>query len=182
MNTNATKLLAEKTSQVAAPLSIVVIFDHPTMASTTRAMLHGFISKWAPDVDVHRDEWTFAELDHPKFRAESLELAKSCDILVIAISEGDLEVSFLEWLDEWALSRRQMATAVILLIASNHAALSFRPRCASIPTFAHQHGLAFFTTVITRSMPPPFLHPKALLESLSVLNASVLPDFSSLND
>ena len=181
MKTNATKLLVEKTSQVAAPLSIVLIFDHPTMATTTRAMLHAFINKWAPDVDVHRDEWTFDELDHPKFRTESLELAKHCDILVTAISEGDLKGSFIDWLDEWALSRHQMDTALILLIASNHAALSF-PRCASIPAFAQKHGLTFFTTAIAPSAPQPVVHPKELLARLSVLNASLLPDFSGLND
>ena len=182
MNTSTPNLLVEKTAQLAAPLSIVLIFDHPTMAATTRAMLHGFISKWAPDVDVHRDEWTFAELDHPKCRAESLELAKSCDILVIAISEGDLDVSFIDWLNEWAVSRRQMDTALILLIASNHAAISARPRCASIPTFAHKHGLTFFTTAVTPFTLPPLLHPKELLARLSVLNTNLLPDFSGLND
>ena len=182
MHANANRPLVEKTAQMAAPLSIVLTFDHPTMAATTRAMLDGFISKWAPDVDVHRDEWTFAELDHPKFRAESLDLAKSCDILVIAVSEGDLTASFIGWLNEWALSRHQMDTALILLIASNHTALSIRPRCDSIPAFARNHGLTFFTTAITPATPPPFPHPKELLARLSVLNTNILPDFSSLND
>jgi hypothetical protein len=184
MNTNATKVLVERTSEVAAPLSIVLIFDHPAMAATTRSMLDGFITKWAHDVDVHRDEWTFAELGHPKFRTEALELAKSCDILVIAISEGDLDVSFVDWLDEWALSRNRMETALILLIPSHATTVSAVPRCASIQTLAHKHGLTFFSTSVTPSprVPPPFLHPKELLARLSLLNTNLLPDFSGLND
>jgi hypothetical protein len=184
MNTDATKQLVGRTSDVAAPLSIVLIFDHPAMAATTRSVLDGFISKWAHDVDVHRDEWTFAELDHPKFRTEALELAKSCDILVLAVSEGDLDISFIEWLDEWAVSRHRMETAVILVIASHATTVSAAPRCASIQTFAHKHGLTFFTTSVTPApcVVPRFLHPKELLAPLSVLNTNLLPDFSGLND
>ncbi|HUS33758.1 MAG TPA: hypothetical protein VM680_00255 [Verrucomicrobiae bacterium] len=141
-------------------------------------------AKGAADVDVHRDEWTFVELEHPKCRSEALELAKNCDMLVIAISENDLSASFIDWLDEWALSRDHCDAAMILLLASTTADISALPRCAAIPPFARRHGLAFFATVLTPSGStiPRFLHPKALLARLAVLDTELLPDFSGINE
>jgi hypothetical protein len=185
MHTNATKLLAEKTTQNAAPLQIVLIFDHPHFATTTRVMMDGFIRKWVPDVDVHRDEWSFTELEHPKCRSEALELAKNCDMLVIALSESDLPATFMNWLDDWASSRDETEAAVIFLIGSDIADPSAFSRCALLPAFAQKHGLAFFTTVLAPSacrFLPRSLHPKELLSRLAVLDPQHLPDFSGIND
>src|SRR4051812_9933783 len=133
MNANATKLIAERCSDAAAPLQIVVTYDHSVMVNCARKLLNGFLTKWASDVDVHRDEWSFAELEHAIFRNEALELAAPADLLVIAVAGvDDLPLSFSEWFNHWLKMRDHNDTAVILAVGSPNATMRELPRCASI--------------------------------------------------
>jgi hypothetical protein len=183
MNTN-TKI-AEPGATVVAPLQIVLTYDAPVMAEAARKLLSRFLAKWAPYVDMHRDEWSFAELEHPQCRTESLELARHCDIFIISLTGvDDLPTSFVEWLNDWFESRANGDTAVIVLIGSHASGLWRLPRCACLATEARARSLSFFTTsvVLPGTSLPCSPHPKAVLARLANMNTELLPDFSGINE
>src|SRR3954453_21778661 len=102
MNTNATARAAHVRPAPLAPLQIVLTYDQPAMADAARKTLNGFLAKWAADVDMHRDEWSFADLEHPKFRSEALELATHCDLFLVAVTGmDDVPEPFVLWLKDW---------------------------------------------------------------------------------
>lgn len=184
MKTKATETIHERVSAVAPPLQIVLTYDHAAMADAARNLLKGFLIKWTPDVDIHRDEWSFAELEHPQCRAESLELARNCDMFVIGLTGvDDLPASFNEWLHEWFRSRTPMETAFILCI-SNRAAHGSLPRCQELPSIARAHNLGFFSTTIALpdSAELAGIKPKMWLSRLASINPDLLPDFSGINE
>lgn len=185
MNMNATKLIAERCSAVAAPLQIVVTYDHSVMVNCARKLLDGFLTKWASDVDVHRDEWSFAELEHEKFRNEALELAAAADLLVIAVTGvNDLPLSFFEWFNTWLKMRHPTETAVVLAVASSTATMGELPLCASIVSMPRTDGLSFLSTAvnINESRLPAAMNPASLVKRLGCICKDCLPEESGLND
>ena len=186
MNSSAIKLVADpKRSDVAAPLHIVLAYDHPAMANAARNMLAGLLAKCASDLDTHRDEWSFAELEHPKCYSEALELAAPSDVFTIAASGvEDLPVSFMEWFNEWLQSRNETETAVILALASGRAGLAELPRFASLLSLPREQGLSIFTTAIDLSQAslPAATKPQSLLARLGSIKSEWLPEESGLNE
>ena len=184
MKTNTTETICAQLLAVAAPLQIVLTYDHRVMADAARNLLKNFLTKWTPDVDIHRDEWSFVELEHPQCRSESLELARDCDIFVIAIAGlDDLPASFGEWLNDWFELRAKVETALILCI-SNRAVLANLPRCQGLASLAHAHNLAFFSTTI--ALPgagiAASINPKTILSRLASINPDLLPEISGINE
>ena len=124
-------------------------------------------SRWAADVEIHRNEWSFAELEHPRFHAEALELARDADILIIAtVARDALPLPFSGWIDEWLETRSNLQTAVIFCTGSE---LNQRkPSDHWSDALTSSHGLSFFHTGL--SLPPiakqesarvPFTDPRA---------------------
>lgn len=147
-------------------------------------MLASLLNKCAPDVEVHRDEWSFVELEHPQCRAESLELARPCDLFVVALTGvNDLPESFCEWLNDWVESRAEMQTALILCV-SNRAAIWDFPQCRELTSLAAAHGLSFFATAVSLANTDLLtaVNPKTLLARLSAINPDFLPEISGINE
>jgi hypothetical protein len=185
MSTNATARVADVRSADLAPLQIVLTYDHPAMADAARNRLNGFLTRWAADVDIHRDEWSFTDLEHPKCRSEALELATHCDLFIAAVSGmDDVPESFVLWLKDWFASRAQMDSALILCIGSSIMSLSNMPFLAAIESLARSNGLSSFTT--TGLMPQTILPPSPKLTSLfarlKMLGADSLPENSGINE
>src|ERR1041384_2486430 len=85
--------------------------------------------------------------------------------LVIALTGlEDLPESFVEWLHEWFESRGQLETACVFCI-SNRSSQASLPRCQQLPSLAHAHGLAFFSTTIALpdNAAPTGINPKTWL-------------------
>jgi hypothetical protein len=184
MNVNAIKLVADRASDVAAPLHIVLTYDHPTMANAARKLLAGPLTKCAADVDIHRDEWSFAELEHPQCHSEALELAAGSDVFVIAVSGvEDLPLSFFDWLNDWLEMRHHTETAVILAVGSSNTRIWDLPLFASLLSLPRANGLSFFaTTVDLPQTNAAVAKPRSLLARLGCLNNECLPESSGLND
>jgi hypothetical protein len=179
MKTNATKFADGRKAGVAAPLQMVVTYDQPMMVEAARKLLDGFVTKWSGDAEVHRDEWSFPELEHPQCHSEALELARHCDIFIVALRGiEDLPVAFVEWLNDWFQSRDKVLTALIVIVAANGANLGRLPRCAALPTLARAHGVSVFTTtvVVPGSNFPPLINPKAWIARLGAIDPDLLPD------
>ena len=180
MKTSASKSPGKQVT-ATRPLQIILAYDQPLMVEPARTMLDRFLTKWASDVEVHRDEWSFAELEHPRFRSEAIELAKICDILVIAVTTvDDLSAPFFHWLNEWLHSRTTMDTAIILC-AANISTLNNLHDCELLLALARGKGLSFFSTTI--SLPTgksAFQLPQPPLPRFP--GSGSLPEFSALND
>jgi hypothetical protein len=184
MKTIATETVSEQASAVAAPLQIALSFDHPVMAEATRKVIDRLIASSAPDSDMHRDEWSFAELEHTHCRAEALELAAHCDLFVVAITGiEDIPDSFLKWIDDWLASRANMETAVILCVGGSDFGAPDLPRCEAFQHTAGERGLLFLRTTIPLPKENWQLKwsPHSVLARLH-LNKDELPEESALND
>ena len=168
---------------LAPPLQIVVISDHPTASANAGKLMNEFIRKWASNVEAHRDDWSFAELEHPEFRRESFELAHHCDLLILALDgPEDLPETFLDWLRDWRHSRASDDETFILCASA--IAPSVLPIFASLPSILCGDGLTCFTTSISSrdSRPPAPFHPEPLLARLAMIDRTNLPENSVLND
>lgn len=176
MNTSTTALPAGKSSRQAAPLQIVLVHNEPSLAVAARTMITSFISKCAADVDVHRDEWSFAELEHPKCKTESLELARDCDILVIAISDAaEFSDSITAWLTEWLQTRNPRDTAVILSSTAFPGLAGY----LSSPLM-RTRGLSVFSTEFQSSKNLNLSSPPRTPIPFCTYDA--LPEFSGINE
>ena len=185
MNIAATKLIAERSSAVAEPLQIVIAYDQTAMLRCARKLLNGFFMKWAADVEVHRDEWTFAELEHKQFRAEALELAAPASVLVIAVTGvNDLPLSVFEWLNDWIKMRNQTDTAVILAVGSSTTTKRELPLCASVVALPRTNGLSILSTTVNLDEPRERVpvNPASLVLRLGSICKDCLPEESGLND
>ena len=74
----------ESGSEALAPLQVVLVYDLAAMATAANGVIGEYFGKFAPDVDAHFDEWSFAELEHRRFAEEALEMAGGCGLMVIA--------------------------------------------------------------------------------------------------
>lgn len=167
----------------ALPLQIVVIADHPNAAAGARNLVNEFVLKWAPDIEVHRDDWSFTELENLEFRRESLELSRCCDMLIISLGGNvDLPDSFSDWLKDWRQSRA--ANHATFVLCASAVAPSALPTFASLPVDLCDEGLSCFLTSISLRhgcLPPP-VRPKALLDRIGSIDRMNLPEVSLLND
>jgi hypothetical protein len=164
------------------PLQIVLTSDQPNASAAARKLIAGFIARWAPDVEVHHDDWSFAELEHSEFRRESLELARHCDILIIALSGvEDLPESFLDWLNDWRQSRESKTTFILCVSARSPLTL---PAFVSLPVLLGKDGLpCFFASLsLTEGRLTVPLNPKIILANLAKIDCATLPEASGLND
>jgi hypothetical protein len=170
-------------AELALPLHIVVIADHHSASVGAHKLVDEFVVKWAPETEVHRDDWSFSELEHAEFRRESLELARHCDLLIIAPGGyDDLPESVSEWLREWRQTRAAGHTTFV--ICASAAPSSALPHLASLPLELCEEGLTCFMASISMRqgwLPAP-VRPRALLERLAEIDRTNLPEISILND
>ena len=166
-----------------APLHVVVISGHPTLARAANQLLDNMMRQLAPDVEAHCDQWSFAELENKQFQSEALELASACDMLAIAVGEEDLEGHVSDWLKEWIRRRSPKETALVLC-SPQGIPLYLLPRFAGLPNLARGDGLSCFTTALSlpHDLIPPALHPKSLLARMAAMDSQTLPEESGLND
>jgi hypothetical protein len=185
MKTHASPAVGDRQSAVAKPLQIVFAYDHPPAAEAARAGLNGILTKCAADLDIHRDEWSFAELENPQCRSEALELAVRCDLFVVAVTGvEDLPESFLMWLTDWFASRAQMDSALIICVGTSDANMANMPFLASLPTLVRCKGLSCFTTAsfVPETQRAPLPKITSLFDRLRTIASEFLPEHSGIND
>src|SRR5437870_2769787 len=88
------------------PFNLVVIYDEENVAMASEAIILRLLKKCLPLLDIHKDEWSFAELGHVEFAKEAVELAANCDMLAVATSDDQhLSSTVISWLSRWMESR-----------------------------------------------------------------------------
>jgi hypothetical protein len=128
----------------APAVSIVFIFDTPSHLAEAREILNRLIGTCDPGATVHADEWSINDLDNARFRQEALELARHCDLFVIA---GDtMSDSVLGFTADWLTGPRDGSAALVLV--------AFSTRCVADAEFfglrqiARERGVDYFSTII----------------------------------
>lgn len=128
----------------APAVSIVVIFDTPSHLTEARGVLNRLIGTCDPGVTVHADEWSINDLDNARFRQEALELARPCDLFVIA--SDTMSDSVLGFTADWLTGPRDGSAALVLV--------AFSTRCVADAEFfglrqiARERGVDYFSTII----------------------------------
>ena len=126
--------------------NVILTHDSEVAAAGARFSLSRLLAA-IPDMDLHRDQWSFSELRHTEFRREALELAATCDLFVLATTDGEFlpgEVS--SWLNAWVQTREQKETALVCLVGSPDGKVISSPVHEEFQRLAEAHQLAFFAS------------------------------------
>ena len=99
------------------PLNVVLLRDHDLAGKAAQRLVERVLLPLLHQSEVHQDYWSFEELAHPQFRQEALELAKSCDLIVLATLGEILPVSISLWIEDWTQTRIQKDAAFVYLTA-----------------------------------------------------------------
>jgi hypothetical protein len=152
MNANAMQL---ETTEVAArkqeqfPLHLVILHDGPRALAEATRLVRGLFSK-VNELDVHSDEFSFAEITHPQLLTESAELAAGADIFVFATQDGStLPIEVVAWLKLWLNRRPAKETAFVSLTGSSLGPSLNTPTHQFLRYLAERHQLAFFSSTFT---------------------------------
>ena len=151
--------------------NIVVLYDSPTAARESRRVTDHVVKRCLADIDVHRDEFSFAELAHPELREETLELSANCDFLVMAVTDGSgLSADMLMWLGKWLATRAEKETALLCLTGRTEGDLEERAVSTWMRLLAARHEMPFFTgTFLVLPEPEhPLGHPSARPEAWGI--------------
>lgn len=138
------------------PLNVVVAYDTEYAANVARRQVFALIAQSIPEVDLHREEWSFEDLAHPRCGQEAIELAAECDLFILAtVQSADLSPSVFTWLNDWLEGRSRKETALVCLVASEDGSELSSPVHRSLHWLARSHGLAFFAGgfVLPKSVP-----------------------------
>lgn len=134
-------------AEIELPFSLVIAHDTAAAAAKAGDRIVGLLGGCIPNLDIHRDQWSFYELDHPEFRREALELAARCDIFVIAtVDREGLPESVRSWLEQWVKTRERKESALVCLVGSRQGKLLGTPVQTELQALAAAHDLAFFAS------------------------------------
>ena len=125
--------------------NIVVLFDNDCSAIEARRVTDHVVKRCLDDIDVHRDEFSFAELAHPDLKSRTLELAVNCDFMVVAVTDGsELAGEVLMWLGKWLARRSEKETALLCLTGRRDGEMDERAVSSWMRVLANRHDLPFF--------------------------------------
>ncbi len=144
---NGKSVAISQPSGQGRPFNIVLIYDHDLAASESRRVIDRLLAKCLPDLDIHRDELSFAEITHPELRGETVELAAECDLFILATITGEgLPAEILGWVNLWLASREDKETALVCLVGSPTGETLESVVHQHLQRIAVQHELAFFSS------------------------------------
>jgi hypothetical protein len=133
-----------------APFHIVLLHDGATALKGARHMVETIIGKHLYDVEVHRDELSFAEVMHPELRAETTQIAAGCDVLVFATVDGShLPGAIATWLENWLEMRPEKETALLSIVGTKAGVVSTSSVEDYLRHVAATHGISFFSSSLT---------------------------------
>lgn len=99
--------------------NLVLLYDHELTAKAAHRITERLVARSLPESDIHQDCWSFEELAHLHFRNEASELAKACDLMLLATINGQAlprEVS--SWIEHWNRTRTQKDAAFLFIQVS----------------------------------------------------------------
>ena len=128
----------------ARSVGVVIIFDTPGHLAEARGLLNRLIGICDPEIAIHSDEWSMNDLGHSRFRQEAHELARHCDLFVIA--SDTMSDSALAFASDWLTGPGDRSAALVLV--------AFSTRCVADAEFfglrqlARKKRVDYFSTVI----------------------------------
>jgi hypothetical protein len=140
------------------PFSLVIIYDHEAAATEASCMLERLLLKYVPSLDIHCDALSFSEILHAELRAETIALARECDVLALATLSRDVTVpAVAQWLDLWGMRRAQKETALISLASSASTETTRGSLHDHLKQIADSQGLVCFSSSF-KTNPDACLH------------------------
>ena len=134
-------------AEVNEQFGIVLLYDAEEALEAARHIIDRIIGKHFAHPDLHQDELSFAEVMHPELRAESIQLASRCDILIVATIDGShLQGAVASWIELWFESRPQKECAIISIAGSPAGSVESTAMQDYLHHLADRYGLAFFAS------------------------------------
>lgn len=134
---------------VAAPrrelpaFNLVLLHDHELAAKAAQQTIRRLLSYPLHQTEVHQDHWTFDELIHPQFHDDALEMARSCDLMLVAtVANGSLPFHVRSWIRDWSENRCQKEAAFLFLSRFRDALIDASVQLAELEA---SDNLAVFT-------------------------------------
>jgi hypothetical protein len=98
------------------PFGLVIIYDHESVQREARRLIERLLRNCMPTLDVHCDALSFSEVMHSELQAETIELARECDLLVLAtMNRAEATPAVAQWLDLWLATRTAKETGLVSL-------------------------------------------------------------------
>jgi hypothetical protein len=145
---------SEQTFSRLQPFNLIVLCDEKSAAAASETVILRLLARCLPLLDIHKDEWSFSELAHTEFAREAIELAASCDMLVVATRDDqNLAAAITSWLDCWVKTRAKVETALVWFANSRRGAREMSPVHAYLEELANLHELCFFASSATVKTP-----------------------------
>jgi hypothetical protein len=150
------------------PFGLVIIYDHESAQTEARRLIERLLN-CIPAVDVHCDALSFCEITHAELQAETIELARDCDLLVLAtLNRADATPGVAQWLDLWLAKRRAKETALVSLAghagSTSNADGSLHEHLWGI---SERHRLPYFSSNLVLSAAAETPEPERLEERWS---------------
>ena len=134
------------------PFSLVIIYDHESAATESHRIVEHLLSKWVPGLDIHCDSLSFSEIIHAELRTETIEIARDCDVLVLATSSRGAAVpAVAQWLDLWGVTRAPKETALVSLTSNSKGDSASDSLHDHLKQIAHSYGLTWFSSSLSCS-------------------------------
>lgn len=129
----------------SAAFNLVLVHDREIAARNAREIIGRLLGICLAEVDIHRDEWSFAELAHIEFGREALELARPCDLFILATVDGaKLPLEITSWIARWMETRTKKDTALVCLVGSSAGMSLDSPVHQTLRGLGETSGLVFF--------------------------------------
>jgi hypothetical protein len=151
------------------PFGLVIIYDQESAQREARRLIERLLRNCMPTLDVHCDALSFCEITHAELQAETIELARDCDVLVLAtINRAVATPGVAQWLDLWLARRTAKQTALVSLAgpggSASNADGSLHEHLWGI---AERHGLPCFSSNLVLSAAAETPEPERLEERWS---------------
>lgn len=122
--------------------SVVIIYDDLARATKANAMMERAFHRAGEVAPGNVKPWRLDLLNLPPLAAEALKDTADAHLIVFALRPAQSPPTWLlDWLEQWARSRRIGEAA--LAVFSGSADASPAPAARELPKFAERHGLNF---------------------------------------
>jgi hypothetical protein len=129
------------------PFHLVLLHDHEMAAKAAQQTILRLVTCPLRQTELHQDQWTFEELSHTQFQEEALEMARSCDLMVVATAAREnFPFHVQSWITDWTETRSQKDGVFVFL---SPAKASFAD--ALLSGLGAVENLVVFTSILLES-------------------------------
>jgi hypothetical protein len=99
------------------PFRMLSIYDSPEAGREAAHASQVILRELGEEIDVAKTCWNVRSLETASIRSLAADEAAQADVIVVALSEGEPNADFKEWIEEWQ-GTRQLRSGLLALIPS----------------------------------------------------------------